>query len=71
MEHSARQLTRHDPKRHRKAQRAGAEKGVRIYIAADELRAAGIDPNDPPPTFRVWARESGRGSLLVRLYPAG
>ena len=50
----------------RKAQRSGREKGVRIYIGADELRAAGIDPDGPPPTFRVWGRR--RGSVLVRLY---
>lgn len=58
-------VTRHDPARARKAQRYGRERGVRINIAAEELAKAGIDPNGPPPTFRVWP---GDGSVFVRFY---
>jgi hypothetical protein len=39
-----------------------------VFIAASELRAAGIDPDGPPPTFRVWAGQSGRGSVQLRFY---
>lgn len=66
MQPSAQELTRHDPIATRQGQRHGQEKGVRIYISAAELRAADVDPDGPPPRFRVWARR--RGSLLVRLY---
>jgi hypothetical protein len=66
MQPSPQELTRHDPLKARQAQRAGREKGVRIFVSAAELRAAGIDPDGPAPKFRVWARR--RGSLLVRLY---
>lgn len=59
-------MSRHDPIAARQGQRRGREKGLRIYLSAAELRAAGIDPNGPAPTFRVWARRGG--SVLVRLY---
>jgi len=39
-----------------------------VFIAASELRDAGIDPDGPPPTFRVWAGKSGRGSVQLRFY---
>ena len=56
----------YDPARCRKAQRYGAEKGVRINIPAAELRKAGIDPDGPPPFYKVWGSKSG--SVLVRFY---
>lgn len=56
----------YDPGRIRKAQRYGAEKGVRINIPAAELRKAGIDPNGPTPTYRVWG--TSKGGVMVRLY---
>ena len=58
--------TRYDPAKPRRSQRAGAEKGVRIYIAAAELRKAGIDPDAEPPDYKVWA--TSKGGLMVRLY---
>jgi len=60
------ETTRHDPAKRRQAVRAGAERGVRLYVAGAELRKAGIDPSGPAPTYRVWA--SSKGALQVRLY---
>lgn len=59
-------VTRYDPGKARLAQRWGKERGVRVFIPADELRKAGIDPDGPVPTYKVWGRRSG--SVLVRLY---
>lgn len=56
----------YDPQVRRRALRHGRERGCRVYIAADELEAAGIDPAGPPPSYRVWG--SARGSILIRLY---
>lgn len=56
----------YDGQERRRAVRGGRQRGCSIYIAADELRRAGIDPSGPPPFYRVWGRQ--RGSVLVRLY---
>lgn len=60
---------RYDSGRRRASQRQGREGGCWVYIAQDELRAAGFRPGEPPPFYRVWGR--GRGSVLVRLYREG
>jgi hypothetical protein len=57
---------RYDAARRRKATRGGRDRGVRVYIPAEELLKAGYDPDGPPPYFRVWG--SSRGGLFVRLY---
>lgn len=57
---------RYDEGARRATTRSGREKGCYIYIPRDELVKAGIDPDGPPPFYRVWGRE--RGSVLVRLY---
>jgi hypothetical protein len=59
---------RHDPQAHRKAQRHGRQKGVTITIAAAELRAAGIDPDGPVPTYRVFPGKKQDGGVQLRLY---
>jgi len=59
---------RHDPQARRKSQRTGAMKGVRITIAAAELRAAGIDPDGPPPEYRVFPGSRRDGGFQLRLY---
>lgn len=38
-----------------------------MYISGDELERAGLDPDDPPPEFRVWVGERGR--MVLTFYP--
>jgi hypothetical protein len=56
----------HDTAQRRKSQRAGRQRGVTIYIAAAELKAAGIDPAEPAPYYRVWPGDH-RG-MRLRFY---
>lgn len=58
--------TKYDAMLRRRSTRKGREKGCHLYIPAEELRKAGVDPDGPPPYFRTWGR--GRGSIMVRLY---
>ena len=59
----------------RRAQRAGREKGLRVFVPAEALALAGIDPDGPPPLYSVQPvhEEPGRKrrSVIVRLYPEG
>jgi hypothetical protein len=59
---------RYDPRRARQSVRRGKERGVWVFVPAAELRAAGIDPHGDPPTYRMWTRGAGRGSVLLRFY---
>ena len=71
METQAEQLAaglRYDPQRPRQSVRRGKERGVWVFIPARELREAGFDPHAEAPTYRVWARKGGRGSVLLRFY---
>lgn len=63
------QITAYDPAKPRRMRRSQREKGGHIYIAAAELRKAGIDPDGPPPTYKVWA--TSKGGIMVRLYAEG
>lgn len=56
---------RYDPARRRRAKRTGRERGCWLYVPAEELERAGIDPTGPPPWYRVWGRSR---SVLVGLY---
>lgn len=60
--------TRYDAADRRQSRRSGRERGIHIYIAAAELRKAGIDPDGPPPKYRVWGGSRGDGGVMVRLY---
>jgi hypothetical protein len=60
---SLRDGIRHDPRAHRKAQRHGRQKGVTITIAA-----AGLDPDGPVPTYRVFPGKKQDGGFQLRLY---
>jgi hypothetical protein len=60
---------RYDPARRRRTIRRGRERGCWLYVAAEELLRAGIDPYGPAPFYRVWG--SRRGSVVVRLYREG
>lgn len=66
------QTTAYDPARARVSDRRGKEKGVRIYIPEAELRRAGIDPADPPPTYKTHGfKRSAKGhTVIVSLYPS-
>jgi hypothetical protein len=57
---------RHDPARRRRSTRAGRQKGCFIYIPAQVLQDARIDPEGPTPYYRTWPSKGG--SVLVRLY---
>lgn len=52
----------------KKAQRRGRERGCWVYIAGEQLEAMGLDPDAPPPLYRVWGAE-GRPRAMVNLYP--
>jgi hypothetical protein len=57
---------RHDTAERKRALRKQRERGCSIYIAAELLEQAGIDPYGPAPFYRVWAGERGR--FVVTLY---
>ena len=59
---------RYDPERRRKSQRHGKQKGITITIAAAELAAAGIDPEGPPPEYKVYPGSRRDGGLQLRLF---
>lgn len=56
----------YDSARRRQAKRTGRERGCWIYIPAEELARAGIDPHGPLPLYRTWG--TARRGVLVRLY---
>jgi hypothetical protein len=58
----------------RLAQRSGREKGLRVFIPAKVLEAAGIELDEldgEPPTYTLQAVKDRprRRSVIVRLYP--
>lgn len=57
---------RYDSAARRRAQRHGRERGCRVFIPAEELVKAGIDPDGPLPFYRTWG--TSRGGVMVRLY---
>lgn len=59
-------MPHYDAAHRRRSKRTGAERGCWVFIPADELRRAGIDPKGDPPRYRLWGR--ARGSILLRLY---
>ena len=60
----------YDTARRKKATRGGRDKGCRVYIAADELQRAGIDPHGPEPfyTVRGFQRSRNGHTVIVSLY---
>lgn len=57
---------RRDPAQRLQATRKQRERGCSIYIAAEDLQAAGYDPAGPPPFYRTFP--GPRGSVIVNLY---
>jgi hypothetical protein len=60
---------RYDPGAWRRSQRHGKQKGVTITIPAAELRAAGIDPDGPPPVYRTKGASVRGHRVIVNLHP--
>lgn len=56
----------YDYAKRRKTKRAGRERGCWVYISAEELQAAGIDPQGETPWYRAWGTK--RGGVMLRLY---
>lgn len=59
-----------DPALRRRTKRAGRERGCWLYIPADDLRRAGIDPEGPPPFYRInaYQRSKNGHTAIVTLY---
>ena len=57
---------RHDHAARRRATRSARQKGCYIYIPAEQLEKAGYNPDDTPPSYRVWG--APRGRVVVQLY---
>lgn len=60
---------KYDHAARRRSQRRGRERGCSVYIPAEELAKAGIDPDGPAPFYRTWG--TSRGGVMVRLYKEG
>lgn len=60
----------YDAARRRRGARRPGEKGISVYIPAEELEAAGFSPADPPPFYRTHGhkRSQNAGSVIVSLY---
>lgn len=61
--------TKYDHAALRNGVRRGRERGCWVYIPAEELTAAGIDPYGEPPQYRLWGGR--KRTLLVQLYERG
>lgn len=50
--------------------RRGRERGCWVYIPADELKAAGIPPDAPPPFYKMcgYQRSANGHTVVVSLY---
>lgn len=57
---------RYDAARRRRSVRRGRERGCWVYIPAEELEKAGIDPGGPAPLYRTWG--TSRGGSFLRFY---
>lgn len=56
----------HDRQARKQATRKQRERGATVYLKAEELLKAGIDPEGPPPFYRVWG--APRGRVVIQLY---
>ena len=64
------QTGRYDPAERKRATRKQRQRGVTVYIPAEELAAAGFDVYGDPPFYRVHGHKRSRnaGSVIVSLY---
>lgn len=60
----------HDPALRRRSLRRRRERGCTVYITADDLLRAGIDPEGPPPFYRInaYQRSKNGHTAIVTLY---
>lgn len=58
-------MAQYDQATRRRSVRKGRERGVWIFIPAEELVGAGVDPKADPPFYRLWHRKR---AILVQLY---
>lgn len=56
---------RYDPAVWRQSVRRGRERGCWVYIPRDELQAAGIETDGPPPLYRLSGMQSRKSSPRV------
>jgi len=57
---------RHDQGARRRAARKQRERGCHLYIPAEQLVEAGIDPAGPAPWFKTWPGR--KRTIIVQLY---
>jgi hypothetical protein len=60
----------HDPSLRRQSRRNGRQRGCTVDIPAEVLANARIDPDGPPPLYRMWASRKSKGAIAVQLYEA-
>jgi hypothetical protein len=56
-------MGQYDQAKRRKGIRRGRERGCWVYVPAEELEGAGLDPSsDEPPYYRLYSRRRKAGS---------
>jgi hypothetical protein len=64
-------MGKHDAAARKRAKRTQRERGCWLYIAAESLEQAGIDPSGPVPWYRVVGIGKGRARFVVQLFDKG
>lgn len=61
---------RYDALERRRSNRSQRERGCWVYIPAEELQRAGIDPRGPAPFYRTtgYQRSANGHTVIVNLY---
>ena len=62
---------RADTAARKRGQRRRNERGITLYLTRGELEQGGIDPDGPPPWYRVVGIGKGRASFVVQLFETG
>jgi len=64
-------VAQYDPAKRRQAARKGRERGAWVYVPASELEAAGVEPSEVPPYYRLWTTKGGKRKVLIQFYVEG
>lgn len=59
-------MSRYDHAQRRRSVRKGRERGCWVFIPAEELQKAGIDPAGPPPFYKTWGTD--RPGAIITFY---